>query len=57
MFATQATAQELEHVKAALVLGAVVIVVFWRLAIRVLLVIILIALGAGVFALLHGMHQ
>jgi hypothetical protein len=56
MFAIQAPAQEVEQVKAALVVSAIVIAVFWRLAIRVLLVIILVALGAGAFALFQGMR-
>jgi hypothetical protein len=56
MFATQATAQEVEQVKTAFVLIAIVIVVFWRLAIRALLVIALAALGIGAFVLFQGMH-
>ena len=54
MFATHATAQDVDHVRTALVLIAVVLVVFWRLAIRILLVIILVIIGAGAFVLLQG---
>lgn len=57
MFATHATAQEIEHAKAILALIAVVIVVFWRVALRVLLAAIVVAVGAGAFLLLQGMHR
>lgn len=61
MFATQGTAQEVESARAALVLIAVGIVVFWRVIVRVLLAIIAVAIvvtvGAGVLVLLQSMHQ
>jgi hypothetical protein len=56
MFVTQATAQEIQNARAALVLLALGIVFFWRVAVRVLIAIVLIAIGAGVLVLLQGMH-
>ena len=56
MFVAQATAQEAENARAALVLLALGIVFFWRIAVRVLLAIVLIAIGAGALVILQGMH-
>jgi hypothetical protein len=57
---TQGTVQEVENARAALVLIAVGIVVFWRVLLRVLLAIIAIAVvvtvGAGAILLLQGMR-
>ena len=57
MFVTQATAQEVENARVALVLLALGIVVFWRIALRILLAIVLVAVGAGVLVLLQGVHR
>ena len=57
MFVTQATVQEAENARVALVLLALGIVFFWRIAVRILLAIILVALGAGALVLLQGMHR
>ena len=57
MFVTQATAHEAESARVALVLLAVGIVVFWRLALRILLAIAIVAVGAGALVLLQGMHR
>ena len=61
MFAIQGTVQEVENARAALVLIAMGIVVFWRVVVRVLLAIIAVAVtvtvGAGVLVLLHGVHR
>jgi len=56
MFVTQATAQGAENARAALVLLALGIVFFWRIAVRVLLAIVLVAIGAGMLVILQGMH-
>jgi hypothetical protein len=55
MLAAQVMAQQAEHVKVALVLLALGIVAFWRLALRALLAIFIIAAGAGALVLLHVM--
>ena len=61
MFATHGTVQEVENARAALVLIAMGIVVFWRVVVRVLLAIIAVAvvvtIGAGVLVLLQGVHR
>jgi hypothetical protein len=57
MFVAQATAQEAENVRAALVLLALGIVFFWRIAVRVLLAIVLVAIAAGAPVILQGMHR
>jgi hypothetical protein len=57
MFVAQATAQGVENARAALVLLALGIVFFWRMAIRVLLAIVLVAIGAGALVILQGMHR
>jgi hypothetical protein len=57
MSATHGTVQALEHARVALALIAVSIAVFWRMALRVLLAIIVVAIGAGAYLLLQGMHR
>jgi hypothetical protein len=57
MFVTQAAAHDVEHVRVALVFLALGIVFFWRIALRILIAIILVAIGAGVLVLLQGMHR
>lgn len=55
MFASHATAQEIEHARVILMLIAATILVFWRVALRVLLPAIV--LGTAAFLLLQGMHR
>jgi len=58
MFAAHATTiQALDHARVALALIAVGIVVFWRLALRVLLAIIVLAVGAGLAVVAQNMHH
>ncbi len=57
MLVTPATAQQAEHARVALVLLALAIVLFWRVALRVLLAIVIVALGTGTLVLLQGMHR
>lgn len=57
MFVTQASVHEVEHVRVALVLLALGIVLFWRVAVRILLAIVLVVIGAGALVLLQGMHR
>jgi hypothetical protein len=56
MFASHATAQEIEHARVILLLIAATIVVFWRVALRVLLAAAVVAVGAGAFLLFQSMH-
>jgi hypothetical protein len=57
MFVTQATAQGVENARVALALLALGLVVFWRIAVRILLAIVLVALGAGALVLLQDIHR
>ena len=56
MFVTQAAAQDVENARVALILLALGIAIFWRVAVRILLAIIVVAVGAGAFLLLQSMH-
>ncbi|GEM_PF-1686302 len=59
MFAVQRTTQDLESVRTAILLLAVALVIFWRAAIKFVIMILAIAvvilLGSGVFVLLQSM--
>lgn len=55
MFASHVTAQEIEHARVTLVLIAATTLVFWRVALRVLLPAIVI--GTAAFLLVQGMHR
>ena len=58
MFAAHApTVQALDHARVALALIAVGIVVFWRLALRMLLAIIVLAVGAGLAVVAQNVHH
>lgn len=57
MFVTQATAHEVDNARAVLVLLAVGFVVFWRVAVRMLLVIVIIAAAVGALVLLQDLHR
>jgi hypothetical protein len=52
----QGSAQEIENARMALVLIMVGVAVFWRVLLRVLLAIIVVAVGAGAYMFLHSMH-
>jgi hypothetical protein len=60
MFAAQGSVQEVENARILIAVIAAIIVIFWRVALRVLLAIIVAALvfvvGAGALVLLHGMR-
>ena len=56
MFASHATAQEIEHARVILVLIAATTLVFWRVALRVLFAAIVV--GTAAFLLVQqGMHR
>ena len=61
MHAIHGAAQEVESARAAVVLIAAVLVIFWRQVLRVLLAIIAIAVmvvvGSGAIVLLQSMHR
>jgi hypothetical protein len=57
MLVTQATPQEVENIRTALVLLTLGIAAFWRMAVRILLAIVIVAIGAGVLLLLQGIPR
>jgi hypothetical protein len=61
MHAFQGAAQGVESARAAVVLIAAVLVIFWRLVLRAIVMIIAIAVvvlvGSGAIAVLHSMHR
>jgi hypothetical protein len=56
MFVAQTTSQDVDNARVVLVLLALGIVVFWRIALRVLLAAVLVAAGIGAVVLLQTMH-
>ena len=60
MFAAKGPNQDIATVRVAILVGAVALVVYWRLALRLLIMILAIAaitlLGAGAFELLQATH-
>ncbi len=56
MVASQGSAQDIESARAAIVVIAVAVAIFWKEVLRVLLALIVIAVGVGAFMLLRGMH-
>jgi hypothetical protein len=56
MLVTQATGQEVDNARVAFALVAVGIVVFWRVAIRLLLIAVIVAAGIGALVLLQTVH-
>jgi hypothetical protein len=60
MFAAKGPHQDIATVRIAILVGAIALVVYWRLALRLLIMILAIAaitlLGAGAFELLQATH-
>jgi hypothetical protein len=56
----QGAAQAAESVRVVLVLAAIALVAFWKVVLRLLIAIIVIAIvvaaGSGAIALMHGAH-
>jgi hypothetical protein len=61
MHAIHGAAQEVESARAAMLVIAAVLVIFWRQVLRVLLAIIaiavMVAVGSGAIVLLQSMHR
>jgi hypothetical protein len=61
MLAIQGAEQEVESAKLAVVLIAAVLVVFWRLVLRVLLaiiaIVVVVLVGSGAIVVLESMHR
>jgi hypothetical protein len=56
MLSFQPSAQDVDSARAALVLVMAGVAIFWRLVLRVLLVIAVIAVVVGAVVLVQGMH-
>ena len=56
MIPIQGSAQDIESVRAVIIIVAVVGAVFWKLILGVLLALIVVAVGVGAFVLMQGMH-
>jgi len=56
MLVAQQTIQESGNVRAAVLVMAVCVIVFWRTALRVLLVAVVVAALVGATVLLHGIQ-
>ena len=56
MVPSQGSAQDIESARAVIVVIAVVAAVFWKELIRVLLALVVIAVGVGAFVLMQSMH-
>ena len=56
MVPSQGSAQDIESARAVILVVAVVGAVFWKEILRVLLALIVVAVGVGAFVLLQGMR-
>ena len=56
MLPVQGSAQDIENARMALVLIMMGIVIFWRVLLRVLLAIVVVAAGVGALVLLQSVH-
>jgi hypothetical protein len=56
MVPSQGSAQDIESARAVIVVIAVVAAVFWKELIRLLLALVVIAVGVGAFVLMQSMH-
>jgi hypothetical protein len=56
MVASQGSAQDIESTRAAILVIAVIVAIFWKEVLRVLLALVVIAGIVGAFMLLRGMH-
>ena len=54
---SQVSAQDIESTRVAIFLIIAGIMIFWRFLLRVLLAIIVVAAGMGLFVLLQNMHR
>ena len=54
MLPSQVSAQDAESARVAIVLVVASVMVFWRLMLRVMLAIVVVAVGLGLFVLLQN---
>jgi hypothetical protein len=56
MLPSQGSAHDIESARAVILVIAVAAAIFWKELLRVLLALIVIAVGVGVFMLMQSMH-
>jgi hypothetical protein len=56
MIPSQGSAPDIESARAVILVLVVAGAVFWKEILRMLLALIVVAVGVGAFVLLHGMH-
>lgn len=56
MLPSQGSAQDVESARAVVLIVAAVAAIFWKELLRVLIALIVIAVGIGAFMLLQGVH-
>ena len=56
MVPSSGSAPDVESVRAVMLIIAVGAAIFWKEVLRLLLALIVVAVGVGVFVLMHGMH-
>jgi hypothetical protein len=56
MVASSGSAPDAESVRAMIVILAAVVAIFWKHVIRVVLALIVVAIGVGAYLLLQGIH-
>jgi hypothetical protein len=56
MVASQGSVPDVESVRAVILIIAIIVAIFWKEALRVLVALVVIAVGVGAFMLLQGMH-
>ncbi len=54
---SQVSVQDIESARVAVVLVIAGVMVFWRFVLRVMLAIIVVAAGLGLFVLLQNIHR
>ena len=57
MLPSQGSAQDVESARAVVIIVAAVAAIFWKELLRVLIALIVIAVGIGLFMLMQGVHS
>jgi hypothetical protein len=57
MLLSQGSPQDVENARVALVFIAAGVMIFWRYLLRIVVAMLVVAVGVGAFVLLQGMHQ
>jgi multisubunit Na+/H+ antiporter MnhC subunit len=56
MLPSQGSAQDVESARAVVLIVAAIAAIFWKELLRVLIALIVIAVGIGLFMLMQGVH-